>query len=87
MRKYIKSILFAILVLLSFYFTDKAALFVQSKDPIMQAILTSESQINTDAVNAEIKDNYIIPGMYGKRINEVKSLMNMKANGVFNSLF
>ena len=25
--------------------------------------------------------------MYGKRINEVKSLMNMKSNGVFNSLF
>jgi hypothetical protein len=34
-----------------------------------------------------IKDNYIIPGMYGKRINEVKSLMNMKASGVFNSIF
>lgn len=87
MKKYLKSFFFSILVLLSFYFTDKAALFVQSKDPIMQAIITSESKINTDAVNAEIKDSYIIPGMYGKRINEVKSLMNMKSSGVFNALF
>ena len=48
---------------------------------------TLSQENNYDAVNAVIDDNYIVPGMYGRRINEVKSLMNMKATGVFNSLF
>ena len=87
MKKFLKIILFSILIIVSFYFTDQTALFVQSKDPIMQSIKEYSLESNYDAVNAEINDNYIIPGMYGKRINEVKSLMNMKATGVFNSLF
>lgn len=87
MKKFIKIILFSILIIVSFYFTDQTALFVQSKDPIMQSIKEYSQENNYDAVNAIINDNYITPGMYGRRINEVKSLMNMKATGVFNSLF
>lgn len=87
MKKYLKIIVFSLLVMFSFYFTDKTALFVQSKDPIMLSIKEYSQESNYDAVNAVIDDNYIIPGMYGKRVNEVKSLMNMKATGVFNSLF
>ena len=87
MKKFIKIILFSILILVSFYFTDQTALFVQSKDPIMQSIKEYSQENNYDAVNAIINDNYITPGMYGRRINEVKSLMNLKATGVFNSLF
>src|SRR5574344_688237 len=87
MKKYINIIMFSLFVMFSFYLTDKTALYVQSKDPIMQSITEYSMESDYEAVDAKITDDYIIPGMYGKRINEVKSLMNMKVNGVFNSLF
>ena len=85
--KNIKKILLFILILLSFYFTEKTAILVRSKDPIMQGIVEYASNNNTDAINAQIQGDYIIPGLIGRRINEVKSLMNMKAIGVFNKTF
>ena len=85
--KNIKKILLAILILLSFYFTEKTAILVRSKDPIMQGIVEYASNNNIDPVDAKIENNYIIPGLIGKRINEVKSLMNMKSIGVFNKTF
>jgi hypothetical protein len=85
--KKIKYAFLILLVLFSFYFTNETAVLVRSKDPIMLNIKKYSVNNNINPVNAEIKDNYIIPGMYGKRINEVKSLMNMKASGVFNTTF
>lgn len=87
MKDNLRYIIFAVFVFLSFYITEKTALFVREKDPIIQSIKAYSLKNNYDAVNAEINDSYIIPGMYGKRVNEVKSLMNMKANNQFNSIF
>ena len=85
--KYYKYILIVIIILVSFYLTEKSALFLRSKDPIMQTIKEYSKDYNTDAVDAVIDNNYIIPGMYGKRVNEIKSLMKMKSLKTFNSLF
>ena len=85
--KNIKKVLLFILILLSFYFTEKTAILVRSKDPIMQGIVEYASSNNIEATDAKIDGNYIVPGLIGKRINEVKSLMNMKAIGVFNKTF
>ena len=60
---------------------------IKSKDPIMSSIKEYAKDNNIDAVNAKIEDDYIIPGMYGKRVNEVKSLMSLKSLGIFNSTF
>ena len=87
MKKYIKYFLLTFIILASFYITEKGALFSKSKDPIMQSIINYSKEHNIEAVNAIINDNYIIPGMYGKRVNQIKSLMKMKSDGVFNSLF
>ena len=87
MKKYLKYLLLGTFILLSFYFTEKGAIFVRSKNPIMQNIIEYSKTHNVDAVNAVINDSYIIPGLYGKKINEIKSLMKMKNDGVFNSLF
>ena len=88
MKKYLKIFLFLVLIGFSFYFTEKTANLVRSKDPIMQGIVDYADNNDYAAVNATIEnDNYIIPGMYGKRVNAVKSLMGMKSAGVFNSIF
>lgn len=87
MKKYLKYFIIGILILVSFYITEKSALFLRGKDPIMQSIKEYSKEYNTNPVNAEINDSYIIPGMYGKRINEIKSLMKMKNYKTFNSLF
>ena len=85
--KIIKLILFIMIVCASFYFTHNSAIILRNNDPIMKSIKESSNTYNTMSVNALVDDNYIIPGIYGKRINELKSLMKMKEQRVFNSIF
>lgn len=87
MKEKMKRIFLLILLGLSFYFTEKTAIFIRSKDPIMQGIMEYASHNNSEPVNATINENYITPGLIGKRIDEVKSLMQMKSIGVFNKTF
>ena len=87
MKKIIKRLFLLMLIALSFFFTEKTAIFIRNQDPIMQGIIDYASNNNTEPVNASINDQYIIPGLIGKRINEVKSLMQMRAIGVFNKTF
>lgn len=85
--KHLKYAFIIVIILISFYLTEQSALFLRSKDPIMQTIKEYSKDINTQAIDAVIEDNYIIPGMYGKRVNEIKSLMKMKSLKTFNSIF
>ena len=87
MKKYLKYIFITSIILFSFYFTEKTAIVRRNNDPILQIIKDYSTSYNVEAIDAKIDDKYIIPGMYGKRINEVKSLIKMKSDGVFNSLF
>lgn len=87
MKKYEKYILFSILVLLSFYTTNKTANLVRNQDPILKEIRNISLEKKEDFVNAVIEDDYIIPGMYGSIIDELKSLAKMKEQDVFNNLY
>lgn len=87
MKQYIKYLFLFVIITSSFYITEKTAILNRSNDPILKAIIDYSKDYNYEAVNAEINDNYITPGLYGKRVNEVKSLMKMKSDGVFNSIF
>ena len=87
LKNFLKAACFLILTGFSFYFTEKTAVLVRNQDPIMQAIKEASVELNHEAVNASITKDYIIPGINGSRINEIKSLMQMKENNVFNSLF
>ena len=87
LKKYGKYILFSILVLVSFYTTNKTANLVRSQDPILKEIQNVSKARKLDFVNAEINDDYIIPGMYGSVVDELKSLAKMKEQDVFNSLY
>ena len=87
MKKYLKYTLLIAIVLFSFYFTEKQATFFKNNDPLLKSIKEYQSTHELKPVNAVINDNYITPGLYGKRVNEIKSLMKMKSDGIFNSIF
>lgn len=87
MKKYGKYILFSLLVLLSFYTTNKTANLVRNQDPILKEIRNISLEKKEDFVNAVIQDDYIIPGMYGRVVDELKSLSKMKEQDVFNNLY
>ncbi len=78
--------LFAIIAF-SFYYTEKAALIVRSKNPIMQSINEVKDSVKESSVNAVIKDNTIVPGLYGKEVNVSKSFNTMKSFGLFNKYY
>lgn len=87
LKKYGKYIIFSLLVLLSFYTTNKTANLVRSKDPLLKEIQNASKERKLDFVNAVIQDDYIIPGMYGSVVDELKSLSKMKEDDVFNSIY
>ena len=84
MKKYL---IFTILLISSFYFTDKLVLFLENKNPLMEEIVNSEKLFNTKPVNALIEDNTIIPGISGKEINKHKSLVKMEEYNIFNETY
>ena len=78
MNKYLR--VFGILSILcfSFYYTEKIALFMQKKDPIYETIEALKNEYEVESVDAVIYDEYIIPGVVGKRVNVEESFRNMK---------
>ncbi len=86
MLKVIKVVLIIILVLFSFYYTDKSVDIIRNADPIMTKIKSTNSKYNKDAINAKIIDNKIIPGQNGKIIDYHKSYTKMKQYGAYNEV-
>ena len=75
------------MVLISFYTTEKTAIFIRNKDPLLKDIKAASLSYNVLPIDAVIVDNYIIPGLVGKKIDEIKSLINMRENNTYNELF
>ena len=74
-----KHIIFSILILIfSFYYTNKVSEFIKSKDPIMIKIKQEKNKYENKPYNAIIKDDTIIPGKNGKTVNINKSYEKMK---------
>jgi hypothetical protein len=82
-----KYLILSLIIVCSFYLTDKVMNYIDNRNPIMKEILNSESKYNVKSVNAIIKDNTIIPGINGKTINEKLSLIKMEDFGSFNETF
>ena len=77
------------IILLSFYLTDKVSFMIINKSYLMKEIETASSMYNEQPSNAIIDNdnNSIIPGKYGKIINEYDSYNKMKDFKVFNQNF
>jgi len=76
-----------VLVLFSFYYTDRAVDIVKRNDPIMKEILNNKDSFKVESVNAIISGDTIIPGINGVEVNIDKSYKRMKQiNGYYESM-
>ena len=75
------------LIVFSFYLTDIASELLINSNPLMQTIKEVEKNYTCKSVNAYINENTIIPGIKGKKINELESYLNMKDFGSFNEYY
>ena len=57
------------------------------KNVLYQNIVNNKNSVETIPVNAVVKDDYIIPGLYGKKVNLLKSFYKMKPFNTFNEHF
>lgn len=87
MKKLYKPIGLVAIMLFSFYYTEKIAVIMQNKSPIMQSIEEVEESYVVNATNATVDANYIVPGIMGRMVNKTKSYVNMKAFGIFNEYY
>ena len=78
MKKYLNIFLTLILVLFSFYYTDKVSKFIKKHDPIMIKILDNKDKLENNPINAIIINNTMIPGKMGIKVNINKSYKKMK---------
>ncbi len=85
--KYFKYSILMLLVVFSFYFTEKIMIYMENKNPLMKEINKKEMLYKIKPVNAVIKDNTIIPGINGKEVDKRKSLLKMEEFGSFNETF
>lgn len=77
-----------ILLIFSFYYTNKVLEYIKDKDPIMKEIQQEYKKYETKSQNAIIDNNFIIPGKKGKKIDIDKSYVKMKKlNSYTNSLY
>ncbi len=74
-------------MLFSFYYTEKIALYAQSQSPIMVQINDAKNNLTVSSVNAEVSNEYIIPGINGLVVNVEESFSNMKSFNAFNSYY
>ncbi len=72
-----------VLVLFSFFYTDRVMNFINKKDPLMNKIDLLKDKYEVLPVNAILDNNTIIPGVKGKSVDLDKSYENMKVSGIF----
>ena len=77
MRKLFQILGLISLICFSFFMTEKTALVVSDMDEIMIEIKANYKNYKTEAINAIIEDNTIIPGICAKKVNINKSYKNM----------
>lgn len=87
MKRFLEYAGLSAIMLFSFYYTEKAAILVQNKNPIMQKIQEEAKNLNIASVSAEINGDYIVPGINGLSVNKEKSFQKMKNFGDFNTYF
>lgn len=77
----VSSIIF--LMIFSFYYTEKIALYAQNNSPLKKEIIVFKENNNISSLNATINGSEIIPGMNGLTVNVEKSYNTMKTYNSF----
>lgn len=82
-KKIVESFIVLLLVLFSFYYTDKAITILEQKDPLMKQIKQQQNKYKEKSIDATIQDNYMIPGYAGIEVDLDKSFQKMKQYGSY----
>lgn len=86
LKKLLQPLLIILLLLFSFYYTNKSIEVIRETDPIMKQIKTTKKKYTTKSENARIIGDKIIPGKMGKEIDYEKSYTRMKQYGSYNEV-
>lgn len=71
------------LIAFSFFYTDKVITVIKEQDPIMIELESVKDTYITNATDAIVGNDTIIPGLSGRQINIEESYNNMKTIGKF----
>lgn len=85
MKKIFQVIGFITLLLFTFTYTNKITSVIKENDDLLKQIEDIENQYMTEPINAIIKDNTIIAGISGSKINVKESYKKMKKIDEFNT--
>lgn len=83
-KKLIQVTLVLLLVLFSFYYTNKTVDIIRETDPLMKQIKSESKKYKTTAKNAKIDGNKIIPGQNGQEVDYEETYQKMKQYGAYN---
>lgn len=87
MKNFFKFFGLVAIMIFSFFYTEKIALYVQNKSPIMTSINEAKDNLVVSSIDAEVMNEFIIPGINGLTVNVKKSYNKMKSFEVFNSYY
>ena len=87
MKNLFKYMGFALVLLVSFYYTEKMSKIVVNNSSLVKEINRNSKDYNVASVSAIIEDDYIIPGLNGYAVNVLKSYNNMRYLDTFNSYY
>ena len=83
MNKVLKLIGLLVLIVFSFFYTDKVVSVIRETDPLMDKINSLKDKYEVKPINGIVTGDTVIPGINGKTINLEKSYKNMHGDGVF----
>ena len=84
MKNIVKIIGLFVLIVFSFFYSDKVASVISSKDSLMVKIDNAAANYDVKSISGIIKDNTIIPGIRGRKVNINNSYKKMREYGEFN---
>lgn len=87
MKKIYQYSFLVIIMIFSFYFTNKAALIAKNSNPIMKSINEVKDSMQVNSIDAVISDDYIIPGLNGLEVNVNESFNQMRPYKIFNKYY
>jgi len=85
MKNIIQYIGLTILIVFSFFYTEKTVTTIKNQDPLMIEIEEKANEYSVSAIDAKVIDTKIIPGMKGCDVDVEESYYNLKRLGEFNS--
>lgn len=83
-NKLIQVVVVLILVVFSFYYTNKTIDIIRETDPLMKRIKEESIKYQIPAENAKEEGNKIIPGKNGKEVDYEETYQKMKRYGTYN---